>query len=185
MFFRGNEKPGIHHAQGFEDFFAQELVEGLARNNLDEIAEDIGGHGVIPALAGRKLQGQGCDFLDRLLQVPGAVHALEPGLAVRRIHRGSVHEAVGEARCMGEQVLDSHRTCGALGDEIRITPDLENALLGKFGDEILDGIPELEEAALVEHHRRDRRDGLGHRVDAEDRVLFQGALALEFHVAEG
>eukprot|EP00965_Chrysotila_dentata_P135605 4483231-Pleurochrysis_carterae.AAC.1 len=33
-----------------------------------------------------------------------------------------------------------------------------------------DGLVELEEAALVEHHRGDRDDGLGHRVHAHDRV---------------
>ena len=37
-------------------------------------------------------------------------------------------------------------------------------------DELRHRVEERERALLVEHHRRDRRDRLGHRVDAPDRV---------------
>src|SRR4029077_10644003 len=41
---------------------------------------------------------------------------------------------------------------------------------GERGDEGADRVGELERAFLVEHHRGDRGDWLGHRVDAPQRV---------------
>src|SRR6266550_7302778 len=49
---------GIVHAKRIEDAFPQELVEWRAADLADEIADHVGGNGIIPGLARRKLQRQ-------------------------------------------------------------------------------------------------------------------------------
>ncbi len=50
-------------------------------------------------------------------------------------------------------------------------PDLVDAGVGEGRDEARHRVGQLQRALLVEHHGRDRRDRLGHRVDAPDRVV--------------
>ena len=55
----------------------------------------------------------------------------------------------------------------------------------EFGDELGDGIVELEAALFVKHHHRDRGDGLRHRVDAKERSLGHRRARLEILNADG
>ena len=43
----------------------------------------------------------------------------------------------------------------------------------------MDGLVERDAAFLDQHHEGDRGDRLGHRIDAEDRVVLDRRLALE------
>ena len=79
-------------------------------------------------------------------------------------------EAVGEAGGVGEQVPDPHRLAGRDRDLPLVRTAGVDADMGEGGDERADRIGELEGALLVEHHRGDRGDRLGHRVDAPQRV---------------
>ena len=72
---------------------------------------------------------------------------------------------------MGEQVPDAH----GLGDRNRRRRQrgagLVDAGVGERGDEARHRVGQLQRALLVEHHRGDGGDRLGHRVDAPDRVV--------------
>ena len=45
-------EPGIVHAERFEDAILEEIVQRLARRDLHDATEDIGGHAVDPAVTG-------------------------------------------------------------------------------------------------------------------------------------
>ncbi len=58
------------------------------------------------------------------------------------------------------------------GHEVELAVVLDaDLLVGKFRNEFGDGVAEQEMAVLDQHHDADRDDRLGHREDAEDRVL--------------
>ena len=71
---------------------------------------------------------------------------------------------------MGEQVPDPHWLAGRDRDLPLVRPTGVDADVGEGGDERADPVGQLEGALLVEHHRGDRGDRLGHRVDAPERV---------------
>ncbi len=47
----------------------------------------------------------------------------------------------------------------------------------------MDGLVERDAALLEQHHERDRGDRLGHRIDAEDRVVPDRHLAFKIGIA--
>jgi len=65
---------------------------------------------------------------------------------------------------------DSNGGEGGLGHRRQSRTALVDAHVGEGRDQRADRILELERAFLQEHHRRDRRDRLRHRVDAPHRV---------------
>ena len=71
---------------------------------------------------------------------------------------------------MGQQVPDPHRLGGGHGHRLEVGPAGEHPDVGEGRDERADRVVQLEGALLVEHHRRDRGDRLGHRVDAPQGV---------------
>ena len=114
-------------------------------------------------------------------------------MGVHGLNRVVARKAVAQARRVGEQVLDRHGRLGldrdvALFDPGRgrdsacldgVVVDFEvRPALDVLGHRVV----ELKPAFLVEHHERDARHGLGHRVEAHDRVPLVRALAI--HVAE-
>ncbi len=48
----------------------------------------------------------------------------------------------------------------------------------------MDWVVQLKEAALVQLHEGNRRDRLGHRINAEDRVVSHRSTTLEIHRAQ-
>jgi hypothetical protein len=92
-----------------------------------------------------------------------------------------MHEVVGEAAHVGEQILDPHRPLTGIRQEVRIAAAAEDAQIAPLRNPAMDRIVQLEMALLEEHHQGDRRDRLGHRVDPEDRVLAHRLAALEIH----
>ncbi len=81
----------------------------------------------------------------------------------------AVVEAVGETRGVGQQVPDPHRLGGRHGHRRLRRAAAEDALVAERLDVAVHRVLQLERALLVEHHRRHRRDRLGHRVDAPQR----------------
>ena len=104
------------------------------------------------------------------------VAPVDADLAVKLLHPGVPGEArIHESRGVAEQVLNRHLALGryqrvdrlpGVGIEPRDT-DLE---LPERREVLRDGVAQDEPPLLDEHHRRDRGERLGHRVEPEDRV---------------
>ncbi len=77
---------------------------------------------------------------------------------------------------MQEQVADSHGAGGFV--QLAVLAHHHHVL--EFRDVAIDLVVEPEGAFLKQHHRRNRRDRLGHRIDAVDRVLVDGARTAHF-----
>ena len=71
---------------------------------------------------------------------------------------------------MREQMPDPDRLGRRDGHGAQRRTLLEDPHTIECRDEAADRIAQVERALLVQHHRRDRGDRLGHRVDAEERV---------------
>jgi hypothetical protein len=76
---------------------------------------------------------------------------------------------------MPQQVADRDRAFRGRGLErglagLRVFLIDRNLHFGEFGQVFADRVVELKLAFLVEHHHRDARDRLGHRVDAVNRI---------------
>ena len=167
----GHREAGVGHAQRLEDVLGQEAVERLARHHLDQPTEHVGRHRVVPLGAGLEQQRHRRPHVDRAGQVEvGRAAPLEPGVAVHGVDRVGVVEAVGEPGRVGQQVPDAHRLGGRHGHRRLRRPAAVDALVAERLDVAVQRVLQLEGALLVEHHRRHRRDRLGHRVDAPQRV---------------
>ncbi len=84
----GHEKIGVVHAERIEDALLQELFERHAADLADEIADDIGGDGIIPGLAGRKFQRHFGKIVDHRLQRAGFLDLADFQLAVGGVDIG-------------------------------------------------------------------------------------------------
>ena len=96
-----------------------------------------------------------------------AVHLRAP---VHSVHRPGAAKLIGKARSVAQQVLDGNGAQGRhpLEHTIALRGDVEGREIGKvFGN----GIAEQEPSVFPQHHRRHRGNGLGHGIDAKDRVL--------------
>jgi hypothetical protein len=162
---------GIRHAERAEDARGEELVQRLAGDDLDDPPHHVGGDRVVPLGAGLEEQWQPRPHVARRGEVVlGRRVEEEARRAIRLVDRVGGLEAVGEARGVGEQVPHEHRLGGRDGDRRRGHPHAVDAQVAEGGDELRHRVEERKRPLLVEHHRRDRRDRLGHRVDAPDRV---------------
>ena len=159
----------------------QVLVERLAGEDFDQVGEHVGGDRVVPGVAGRELERQLRELLDHLPQAAADRRSADADLAVRGVHVGAFHEAIGQPRLVREQVADRHRPVDRPGEEVRVVAALEDPQIAPFGDELPDRVVELEVPLLVELHQGDRGDRLGHRVDPEDRVGPHGLVPLAVH----
>ena len=79
-------------------------------------------------------------------------------------------EAVGQARGVAHEVLDGDRPLERRKVEL-VAVDDADLHVGEGGDVFRDRIGDEQPSLLDQHHRRDRDDRLGHRIDAEDRVV--------------
>ena len=150
----------------------------LAGEALHQIAADVGGDAVVPARAGGELKRQLGQLRRHRLEVDGRY--IRP--PVERIHRMLIHEAVGEAGGVGEQMLDGHRR-GRLLRRVAVGVSLrEDFQIAPEVDGVRHRIVQLKTALLVEHHQRRAGDGLGHRIEAHHRIALHRLAAL--HVAQ-
>ncbi len=94
-------------------------------------------------------------------------------------------EAVRQARRVRQEVPDPHRFGEGLRHGFEGRPGSVDTGIAVRRDELRDRILQLERTLLVQHHRRDGRDRLGHRVHPHDRVVDPGEAVLAVAVARG
>ena len=143
------------------------------------LPQHVGGHRVVPLGARLEQQRQpGPDVAGRGEVVLGRRVEEEARRAVGLVDGVGLLEAVGQPRRVREQVPDEHRLRRPGGDGRRRHPVAVDAQVLEGRDELRHRVEERERALLVEQHRRDRGDRLGHRVDAPDRVGLDGQAGL-------
>ena len=90
-------------------------------------------------------------------------------LHVGLVHRGVAAELIGQAGGVAHQVLHGDRPLRGLGLHGAVAEHCH--LRGsEFREVLADWIAQQQAPFLPQHHHRHRHQGLGHRVDAEDRV---------------
>ena len=94
-----------------------------------------------------------------------------------------LHEAIGEAGCMREEVADRHLALALHRLVFFRCPAGPDAQLLEGGDVTRHRMVELEVAFFVKHHQRKAGDWLRHRIDAEDRVALHRQPALTVAIA--
>ena len=175
----GHEEVGILHLERLEDAFLQKLFERLAADLADEIADHVGGDGIIPGLAGRKFQRNFCQVVDHRLQRSRFLDLADFHFAIGRIHVGALLEAVGQTGSVPQEIHDQHRPRRRPGQKCRRGAGLEHAEVLPFRDVFVDGLVERDAAFLDQHHEGDAGDRLGHRIDAKNGVVLHRNLALD------
>ena len=103
-------------------------------------------------------------FAQRPVRIPD-IRALDQLLDWR-----SAGEAIGQPRRVAHEVLDGDRPLQRRKVEL-VAIDHAHLQIGEGRDVFRDRISDQEPSLLDQHHRRDRNDRLGHRIDAEDRVV--------------
>ena len=176
----GHREVGVLHAQRLEQMLDEVILQTHAGKDLHQVADHIGCHRVVPCGARREFQGQAREFVHQPLQRQAGA-AIELQRAVGGIHIGAVHEAVGQARLMGEQVAHGHRSLGGRGHELGVDAGLVDPQVLPGRDVLVHRIVEQEAALFVELHECNRRHRLGHRVHAKQGVAGYRLVALHIH----
>ena len=179
----GHPEPGVGHAERFEELGPQVLVEGLAREDLDQAAHDVGGESVVPVRARVELQrvlrqqrGHALERLPRTQRVAGLLERGVDGVAGE--------QGAGQAGHVHQHVAHVHRSLGL--DQLDAVVLLDHADLQRapLGDVAVHRVEQLEHAPLVELHQGDRCDGLRHGEDAEDGVVCHRDALLAVHESQ-
>ena len=122
--------------------------------------------------------------LDDPLEAPARREEVCLAVAIQTGHRILVAETVGEAGGVGEEVGYRDRcSCRLGGHVIPVTADVHPHVFERR-DVLAERIVEMKGAFLVEHHRRDRRNRFGHRVEAKQPVLVEPHLRLRIAVTD-
>ena len=85
---------------------------------------------------------------------------------------------------MGQQLVQCRRLAG-FGLIRRCRAVDQAAHIGESGDEIRHRRIKVEQPAFRQHHDADRGDGLGHRIDAGDRVACERLASIRVALALG
>ena len=150
----------------------EELVERLPGHDLDDPTEDVGRNPVVPLCSRLEGERERRPPVAALGEIgPLGRTPLEPGVAVQRIGDVLVVESVCEARCVRQQVPHPDRFDERIGDRFGGGTRAVDASVGERRDEVRHRVLQLEPALLVEHHRGNRGDRLGHREQADDGVV--------------
>src|SRR5262249_21436373 len=125
------------------------------------------------------------DFRYHVIERPltGPLANLE--LTIRRIHIGGLLKAVGQPRCMTQQIDHQHRAPRRFGPKRLHEAALIDTEVAPFGNQPMYRIVECDQPLLDQHHERDARDRLAHRVDAKNCVGPHGLLTLDVGETEG
>ena len=175
----------VAHVEGLEDARAQEVVQRLPGNLLDQRPEDVGVVAVDESLAGLGLEGQRRHAVDGRAHGLGAVGEVPSGDARLGPARPSRPRAVADPRRVGEEVPDRDRPLRRddLLDLARPPHRDRRALEGR--QVCADGIGDQKRPVLLKQHHRHAHHRLRLRGDAEDRVGPERASALEVGEAGG
>jgi hypothetical protein len=180
------EERRVGHAERAEDPAREELVQTLPGDDLDDPAEHVGGDRVAPLAARLEQQRHRGELIADSRQVSASRRApLEAAGAVDRVHRVVAHEAVGETGGVRQQVPDPDRLGGRHGLVADVAAAGEHPDVAERRDVPVERVGQLESAFLVEHHRRDGSDRLGHGVDAPQAVRLNGQPRLDVALPVG
>ena len=172
------EEAGVEHPQRLEDGGPHVVGERPAADDLDDPPQHVHPQAVGEPLARLVQERQRRQPVDHLPHRAGGLR--EPvgdaGLDVARREPRRGEEAVAEARRVGQEMPDGDGPVEGGGLRPGHAAGPEHPDIRERGDVHRDGVVEQERARLVELHRRDARDRLGHRGDAEQGVgLHRGA----------
>ena len=176
---------GIDHAQRPGDALAQELIERLARDHRDQMSQHVGRDAVVPLRARLRDQRNVRRNLHHLGQRLVRCLEVDAAIAVLRIDRRRLHEAVGQPRRMRQQIAERDVALRRHRFQLAAHAAREHAHVLEARQKAGDRIVELEAAFLVQHHDRRRGQRLGHRVETEDRIRRHARLALDVRQAAG
>ena len=173
---RRHHEAGVRHAQRIEDALAQEVIEALAGQHLDQPRHDVGGNRVLPRHARMRAQRQLAQQLHRLGQRLAGVEHL--ALLVRREHRrAGIEEAVTEAGAVAQQMAHGDRPCRRFGVRQIAGADAQDPPPTQRRDVALDRIVQLKAARPEQQQRRARGDQLGVGEHAEEVIGLQAQAA--------
>ena len=151
-----------------------QLVERLPSDHFQHAAQHVEAHRVVPLGAWLEEQRQLRQVVAHLFQV-GAGHApLEARQAVEVVDGVAVHEAVGEARGVGEQLPETHGLCDRLQHRRVHAAGSPHLGVLERGDVMVHRVVQLEQSFLPQLQCEHRGDRFGHREDAPDGVGLNG-----------
>ena len=187
MLFRRDMEAGIDHAQGIEDGLLQILREGLAGDDLDEGPADVGGEGIHPFLAGLIDQRGLAELVHKAHHIVIAAKAADLQATIDMVDRvlnadAGQAAAIGQTACMAQHVTDADGAIQRLGLHGLAFARHIDPLIGPRGHKPRDRIIELEQTLLKQAHQRNRGNGLGHGIDAEDGVVCHRLTGGQIHV---
>ena len=166
---------GVVHAERAKDAFTEEFVERLAGNDFHERAEHVDGVAVTPLRARREGKRQLADLAGHVLQ--RVLRVADLAVAVDLVGLVLEQEAVGEAGRVGDEIKHRHLAVWFAQLRRRRRAAIPHHRVLVFGNVAADRMVEPDLALLEQHHDGERRDRLGHRIDAEDRLGTDGFLA--------
>ncbi len=168
----GQPPVAVGHSERLEDALLAEVGQGLAGDDFDDPAEHIGGDAVAPSGARLEQQRQRRPPVAHLGQVAvdDGGH-IESGGPIHRIDRRHVHVSVGQTGGVRQQMPHPDRRDRRDGDRCGGRAPVEHPGRRERRNPPADFVGQLERTLLPQHHRGDRRDRLGHRVDPPQRVV--------------
>lgn len=167
---------GVLHAEGGEEAFLNEVLEGLFGGAGDDGGEDIGAESVDPAFTGLVEEGEGAEGFDGLGE--GGVGVADSGIAVDFAEVAG--PGVGVSGGVAEEVADGGVASGGFGFVLAE----EDGLVFESGEVESDGVIEGEFSFFAEDEGGGGGDALGHGVDAEEGVFFDGEFFIDVPVSE-
>ena len=163
-----HRKTGVVHAQRAEHAPLQDGAQRLALDHLQHSAQHIGGAAVFPAGAGGVYQRQRAEC-GRQLGVVVAARSDARGAV--GVGHGAQVPGVAQAGGVAQQVVHGGLARGGGGGA---RGRVVHLLRGKGGQVAGHRVRQQQAALFHQHHRHQRGDGLGHRVDAKHRVRRHG-----------
>ncbi len=157
----------VAHPERTADPFVHEILEFLPGHFLDDGAQDVGVDPVAETLTRlvrqRKFGRPHHEFGHRC--------GLENVRAVVDLVQRTGSKSVDETGRVREQVFDCDRRAGGHDNRSGSGPSLEHLHTLEGREVLRHRIVQLDPALFVQRHDGHTGDDLGHRVDAEDRVL--------------
>jgi hypothetical protein len=174
----------VDHAQWGEDPLLEKLLERQARDLADQVTQHVGRDRIVPGRTGRELERHPRQFVDETVQTVRPFEGVDLGAAVSGIDVRARLEAIGQAGGVSQQVDHAHWRFRAPGLEAARQAGEVHTQVAPGRNEAVHGIVQRDQPFFDQHHERDARDRLGHRVDAHDAVFRQRCPGLDRRLAE-
>ena len=144
----GHEEVRVHHAERRQHALAQEALEALPGDDGHQMAEHVSGDAVVPLRTGLRQQRQRRRLLDNLAQRCLRRLEIDAGLPIQRVHRRLVHEPIGQAGGVRQQVAEGDVAHRRYGLEQRLVAAGIDAHVAERRQEAGDRVVELKPAFL-------------------------------------